>query len=80
MLMSLQQNAGQNHNMETADRSFENLGMTVRNQNYIHEEVKSRLNFWNACYHSAQNLLSSHPLFIYVMIKIYKICIVLLLF
>jgi hypothetical protein len=25
----------------------------------IHDEIKSRLNSWNACYHSIQNLLSS---------------------
>jgi len=30
---------------------------SVTNQNYIHEEIKSRLYVWNACYHSVQNLL-----------------------
>jgi hypothetical protein len=32
------------------------------NQNCIHEEVKSRLNSGNACYHAVQNLLSSRLL------------------
>jgi hypothetical protein len=49
MLMSCHQNAGQNRNITIANRSFDNvtelkyLGMKVRNQNLIHEEVKSRL-------------------------------------
>jgi hypothetical protein len=68
MLMSRHQNAGQNHYMKIANRSFENvaqftyLGAKVTNQNLIHEEIKSRLNSGNACYHSVQNLLSSHLL------------------
>jgi hypothetical protein len=33
--------------------------MTLTNQNDIHDEIKSRLNSGNACYYSAQNLLSS---------------------
>ena len=32
---------------------------TLTNQNYIAEEIKSRLRSGNACYHSVQNLLSS---------------------
>jgi hypothetical protein len=36
---------------------FKYLGMTVTDQNFIHEEIKSRLNVGNVCYHSAQNLL-----------------------
>jgi hypothetical protein len=38
---------------------FKYLGTTLTNQNYIHEEIKSRLKSGNACYHSEQNLLSS---------------------
>jgi len=34
------------------------LGTTVTNQNWFHEEMKSRLNSGNACYVSVQNLLS----------------------
>jgi hypothetical protein len=36
--------------------------MTVTNQNLIQEKIKRRLNLGNACYHSIQNLLSSHLL------------------
>jgi hypothetical protein len=32
--------------------------MTVSNQNLIQEEIKTRLNSVNACYHSVQKLLS----------------------
>jgi hypothetical protein len=41
---------------------LEYLGMTVANQTCIREEIKSRLNSGNACYHSLQNLLYSHLL------------------
>jgi hypothetical protein len=40
------QNAGQNHKIKTANRSFENatrlkyFGMTITNQNLIHEEIQ----------------------------------------
>jgi hypothetical protein len=65
MLLSRHQNAGQNRDIKIANRSFENvsqfkyLGMTVTNQNLIHEEIKRRLNSGNACYHSLQNLAST---------------------
>jgi hypothetical protein len=36
----------------------------------IHEEIKSRLNSGNACYHSDQSLLSSRLLSINVKVKI----------
>jgi hypothetical protein len=35
-----------------------NLGTTLANQNFVQEEIKSRLQSGNACYHSVQNLLS----------------------
>jgi hypothetical protein len=38
------------------------LGTTVRILYLIQEEIKRRLNSDNACYHSVQNLLSSHLL------------------
>jgi hypothetical protein len=63
MFMPHHQNEGQNHSLMTANKPFKNvaklkyLGMTT-NQNYIHEEIKSRLNLGNACYNSVQNLLS----------------------
>jgi hypothetical protein len=68
MLLSRQQNAGQNRGMKTGNRSFENmsqfkyLGTTVTIQNFIQDEIKKRLNSGNACYHSVQNPLSSQLL------------------
>jgi hypothetical protein len=46
--------------------------MTVTNQNLIQEEIKRRFNSGNACYHSVQNLLSSHLLLKNVKVRIYK--------
>jgi hypothetical protein len=46
--------------------------MTVTSQNLIHEELKRRLNSDSACYHSVQNLLSSHLLSKNIKMKIYK--------
>jgi hypothetical protein len=34
---------------------FKYLGTTFIDQNYIHEEIKSRLKLGNAFYHSVQN-------------------------
>jgi hypothetical protein len=48
------------------------LGATLTDQNCIHEEIRSRLNSGNACYHAVQNLLSSHLLSRRVKIKICK--------
>jgi hypothetical protein len=61
MLMS-RKKAGQKHSIKTANRSFEGmekfkyLGTALTDQNCIHEEIKSRLNSGNACYHSFQSL------------------------
>jgi hypothetical protein len=38
----------------------------------MHEEMKSRLNFGNACYHSVQILLSSHLLSRILKVKRYR--------
>ena len=65
MVMVRDQNAGRSHNIKIDNSSFERveefkyLGTTLRNQNYIQEEIKSRLNSGNVCYHSVQNLLPS---------------------
>jgi hypothetical protein len=48
------------------------LGTTLRNQNSILEEIKSRLKLGNACYHSVQNILSSRLLSKNLKIKIYR--------
>jgi hypothetical protein len=78
MLLSRHQNVGQNRDVKIANKSVENvsqfkyLGSTVTNQNLIQEEFKWRLNSGNVCYHSVQNLLSSHLLSKIVKIRIYK--------
>jgi hypothetical protein len=51
MIMSLYPNSGQNQDIRIANESFENvaklkyLGTTLTNQNYIRDEIKSRLNW-----------------------------------
>jgi hypothetical protein len=73
--------AGQRHSIKIANRSFEDvakfkyLGTTLTDQNYMREEIKSRLNSGNACYHSVQSLLSSRLLSRNVKVKLYKIII-----
>jgi hypothetical protein len=54
---------------------FKYLGMTLVNQNDIHDEIKCILNSGNACYYSVQNLLSSRLTSKNLKIKIYKIVI-----
>jgi hypothetical protein len=59
--LSHQNDTGQTHNIVIGNKSFESvtdfelLGMTVTDQNYIHDKV----NFRNIFYHSVQNLLHS---------------------
>jgi hypothetical protein len=78
MLLSRHQNARQNHDIKITYRSIENvaqfkyLGTTVTNQNWIHEEIKRRLNSAGACYHSVQNISSFHLLSKNIKIRIYK--------
>jgi hypothetical protein len=78
VLLSRHQNAGQNRNLNIANRSFGNvsqfkyLGTTVTNQHLIQEEIKRRFNSGNAFYHSVQNLPSSRLLSKNVKIRIYK--------
>jgi hypothetical protein len=78
MVVSWDQNAGQNGNIQISNKSFETveqfkyLGTTLTNENSIHAEIKSRLKSGNACYHCVQNLLSSSLLSKNVKIKIYR--------
>jgi hypothetical protein len=51
---------------------FKYPGTTLTYKNCIHEEIRSRVNSGNACYHSVQSLLSSHLLSRIVKVKIYK--------
>ena len=65
MFTSHEQNVGQNHNIKIANRHFENvarfkyLRTTLTNENFMHEEDKSRLYLANAC--CCSNLNSLHP-------------------
>jgi hypothetical protein len=58
MFMSHHQTAGQSNYIRVANKSFEKvakfkyLGATLMDQNCIHEEIRSRLNSRNACYHA----------------------------
>jgi hypothetical protein len=51
---------------------FKYLGTTVTNQNYIQEEIESRLKSGNACCHSLQNLVSSSLISKSLKIKIHR--------
>ena len=68
MIMSRDQNAGRGHSMKIDNsptesvECFKYLGTMLTNQNSIQEESKSSLKLGNACYYSAQNLLSSRLL------------------
>jgi hypothetical protein len=77
-MLTSSKKAGQKHGIKIANRSFEDvatfkyLGTTLTDQNCMQEEMKSRLNSGNACYHSVQSLLSSRLLSSNVKVKIYK--------
>jgi hypothetical protein len=62
MLMS-RKKAGQKYSIKIANRSFEGaakfkyVGTKLTDQNCMQEEIKSRLNSGNACYHSVQSFV-----------------------
>jgi hypothetical protein len=62
MFMSRHQTVGKSNYMRVASKSservakFKYLGATLRDQNCNNEEIRSRLNLGNACYHAVQNL------------------------
>jgi hypothetical protein len=76
--MSRSQDIGQKHSIKSANRSLEDvakfkyLGITLTDQNCMYEDINSRLNSGNACYHSVQSLLSSCLLSRNVKVNIYK--------
>jgi hypothetical protein len=78
LVMSRDQSAVQSHNIKTDNSSFEKveefkyLGATLTYQNFIREDIKSRLKSWNACYPAVQNLLSSTLLSKNTKIKIHR--------
>jgi hypothetical protein len=78
MLMSRSQKIGQKHSIKIANKSFEDVAKfkclrpTLTDQNHTHEEIKSRINSGNACYHSFQSLLFSRLFSTNLKVKIYK--------
>jgi hypothetical protein len=58
MIMSRDRNAGRDDTVKTDNSSIERvetfkyLGTTLTDQNFIQEEIKSRLKLGNTCYHS----------------------------
>jgi flagellar motor switch protein FliM len=77
--MPRSQKTEQKYSIKIANRFFEDvtkfkyLGTTLTDQNQMHEEIKSRLNSGNACYHSVQSLLSSLLLSWNLKVKITKL-------
>jgi hypothetical protein len=77
MLMS-RKKVAQKNSIKVANRSFEGvakfkyLGTTLTGQNCMQEEIKSKLNSGNSCYHLVQSLLTSRLLSRNVKVKTYK--------
>jgi hypothetical protein len=78
MVMFPDKNEGRIRSINTDNSScerveeFKHLRTTLKNQNSIQEDIKSRLKLGNACYHSVQNILSSSLLSKNLKIKIYR--------
>ena len=78
MVMSRDQNVGRIHSVRIDNNTFESvedfkyLGTVLTHQISIAKEIKSTLRSGNACYYSAQNLLSSRFLSKNLKIKIYR--------
>jgi hypothetical protein len=78
MLCHIVRRQDKKYSINIANRSFEDaakfkyLVTTLTDQNHMHEEIKSRLNSGNACYHSVQSFLSSRLLSRNLKVKIYK--------
>jgi len=72
--MSQDQNAGRRHIIKINNRSIEWVEdfKYLRTAYSIQEEIKSRLNSRNSCYHLVQNLLSSSFPYKNLKIKIYR--------
>jgi hypothetical protein len=68
----------QGHSIKIGNRTFESvakfkyLGTALTDGNFIHEEIKRRLNSGIGCYHSVRCLLSSGLLSRNIKVKIYK--------
>jgi hypothetical protein len=64
MLILRYQKVGQKHIRKKANSIVEDVAeckffrTALMDQNCMHEEIKSRLNFGNVCYHSVQRFLS----------------------
>jgi hypothetical protein len=82
IFMSRDQNAGRSHRINTDNSSFEGveefqyLGTTLTNQNFLQEEIKSKLKSGNDCYRSVQYLLPSSLLSKNIKIQINRTIIV----
>jgi hypothetical protein len=81
-MLSRHQNAGQNHDINEANKSFENVasklkyfGTKVTDQNLIHEEIKRRVNPSKASHRSVPKLLSSRLHSKNIKFKMHKITI-----
>jgi hypothetical protein len=78
MLMSRSQKTGQKHGIKIENRTFEDvakfkyLGTTLTDKSHMHEEIESRLNSGNVCYHSVQSLLFFRLFSRNLKVKIYK--------